>query len=178
MYYDIYWSFAYYDLRFGNLVNYYLNRLKTTYLNSLNDWFNFIHFYHYNYIFIELKVLLILINILTIKFLMIYPVYFELREKFPFLYYIRKISYKNLNLVDDINDYKLNCNFLVYENCKLFVCFSITFSYRNWYISKICNACKLIILVSLLHWIFNFTTSFFCYFLLNWWLRARIIFFT
>lgn len=89
MYDSIFWTFLWYDLLFGNLVNYYLNRLKITYLNSLNDWFNFIHFYEYNYIFNELKVLLILIILFIIKFLLVYPVYFETYDK---IFYLRTRS--------------------------------------------------------------------------------------
>jgi hypothetical protein len=86
---SIFWTFLWYDLLFGNLVNYYLNRLKITYLNSLNDWFNFLYFFEYNYIFNELKVLLIVIILIIIEFLLIYPVYFETYDK---IFYFKKRS--------------------------------------------------------------------------------------
>lgn len=72
---DVFVSLIWWDLLFLGFPNYYLNRLKNIYINSLYDWFNFISFCEEKYFFLEIKFLIFFCFLILIELLSFYPQY-------------------------------------------------------------------------------------------------------
>jgi hypothetical protein len=89
---DMYISWIWWDLLFLGFPNYYFNKIKETYLNSLYDWFNFISFCDKNYIFIEIKFLNFMCLACWLYFITIYPHYFNTTQLIEDLIYHAQIN--------------------------------------------------------------------------------------